>query len=635
MKGSRLASAQTGDPNLNKNMPSTLVRRRIERPRRKNRPSYTPVILKPQPSGWIDGGNEEVCRHEKASTDQTSDLGLSDSNWGAFMPPTPVTDYLLYSMDATAWTGDNPVDLTNDDNPKRQQQEQQQPPRSRLDTSEGRNRCENDTRSGSPEERGQRPLLACPFFRSNPLLYHDCQHLKLRRIKDVKQHIGRRHQDDRYQCSCSRDIPAGKGRRRCSYYDGPDGAVTTLSDEQRKRLSDHYTSRNKSIESQWYQIWRIIFPCMKPPRAIYMGVDRRQQVDSLRSFWLQKRSELVSSAVDKLLPGSPCMLTNRVLLFWLMDSLLDQFEAQMSGSGSGNGGGHEETRESTVECAITPDSETGYGASTSTLAGQDSRAPSQATSKSSTGTPTQGFGRSTGGRQPDTIDLTMDSESSEDNNPGEAPPASVDRPELTVSSYIDLTLDSAEPEAASVSPQAARPEFDNVSNTLAYYHPASNRLENDNRSVLPLLGVLPELTFRPQYMYQPSITSSYGSPIPLEPPQPFTPSLASDSSHWGSPQSLLSLSVSPYSGYQSSQSAASVIPDSPLTEYAPIEPYMSTGMDSLTTPDHDYTVGNPSLWMGSDEGEMREYYGVESECHTLEGLQDEAAAGLTKLFGYG
>ncbi|KAK3690267.1 hypothetical protein B0T22DRAFT_481446 [Podospora appendiculata] len=299
-------------------------------------------------------------------------MGFNSSNgdWAAFMLPAFETDFLDYPMDTTAWPGYGAMDSTIDDTPRqqRQQQQQQQQTITRLDTREGGKRCDNNTpRGSSPEDTGRTPLLACPYFRSNPLRYHDCQHMKLRRIKDVKQHISRRHKDPRYRCSCSQDtshkLPSGAfsrsktGRRRCGLYNGPDTA-TMLSAEQRKLLSHHYTSRNKSIESQWYHIWDIIFPRTRPPRAIYMDRDRRENVDSLRSLWEQKRSELVSRAMARLPlgpPPPPCVPPERDLLYSIVDSVFDELEAQMFVSGDGSG--REETRESTIESAIASPSE--------------------------------------------------------------------------------------------------------------------------------------------------------------------------------------------------------------------------------------------------------------------------------------
>ncbi len=46
-----------------------------------------------------------------------------------------------------------------------------------------------------------KPLLACPFYKWDAHKYHDCLRYGLRRIKDVKQHVYRRHTKPDLYCA--------------------------------------------------------------------------------------------------------------------------------------------------------------------------------------------------------------------------------------------------------------------------------------------------------------------------------------------------------------------------------------------------------------------------------------------------
>jgi hypothetical protein len=55
---------------------------------------------------------------------------------------------------------------------------------------------------GNPKDKKHKsPPLSCPFYRANPLKYYKCQKYDLQRIKDVKQHIHRKHVKPDFYCA--------------------------------------------------------------------------------------------------------------------------------------------------------------------------------------------------------------------------------------------------------------------------------------------------------------------------------------------------------------------------------------------------------------------------------------------------
>lgn len=85
------------------------------------------------------------------------------------------------------------------------------------------------------------PCLVCPFYRQDPVVHTLCSHLRLKRIKDVKEHLAIRHADQ-------------------------------LSEEQLRKLK-HRARRGEAAELQWTMIHTICYPhAPRPPaRSAFQG----------------------------------------------------------------------------------------------------------------------------------------------------------------------------------------------------------------------------------------------------------------------------------------------------------------------------------------------------------------------------
>ncbi|KAK9783914.1 hypothetical protein SCAR479_00473 [Seiridium cardinale] len=153
-------------------------------------------------------------------------------------------------------------------------------------------------------------LLACPFYKWNCQAYGDCFRYELRRPKDVRQHLYRKHMQSQFYCPIcyktlrntkSRDIHVQK--QACVPANGPPG-FDGISEDQKTRLTD-YVCGAKPVEEQWFDIWDIIFGrTVQPPQSCYLGNYLEQPMEQLQNYWVTRRSEIINSAAAR---------TNRVV----------------------------------------------------------------------------------------------------------------------------------------------------------------------------------------------------------------------------------------------------------------------------------------------------------------------------------
>ncbi len=149
--------------------------------------------------------------------------------------------------------------------------------RSRHTTSQGR--CSDEEYELSPEPRPgaedneaeKQPFLACPFYKSDCQKYNSCLRYGLRRVKDVKQHVNRRHRQPAHHCPrCWQVFRDAKVRdqhiRDCKSVTGR-RPFSGISEEQRQKL--HSSKRGMSIMDQWFAMREVIFPGRPRPQSCY------------------------------------------------------------------------------------------------------------------------------------------------------------------------------------------------------------------------------------------------------------------------------------------------------------------------------------------------------------------------------
>ncbi|KFX99399.1 hypothetical protein V490_01813 [Pseudogymnoascus sp. VKM F-3557] len=146
-------------------------------------------------------------------------------------------------------------------------------------------------------DKTPRILFACPYFKMKPVKYRDCCAKKLTRIRDVKQHLQRKHTPDRYCQRCLKTdfsneeelqehIDLGTCRRN------DPTAFEGISNDQRKRLSGKSDSKI-SGEDQWFAIWEILFFKRPRPSSAYMDTGVSVQARQFREYCFTHASSVV------------------------------------------------------------------------------------------------------------------------------------------------------------------------------------------------------------------------------------------------------------------------------------------------------------------------------------------------------
>ncbi|KAK2617031.1 hypothetical protein QQS21_000125 [Conoideocrella luteorostrata] len=141
--------------------------------------------------------------------------------------------------------------------------------------------------------------FACPFYRLLPMRHIDCVNLRLTRIRDVKQHLYRRHTQTTFYCPlCYQSFTSPHSRdghiRSLYCKRRHPSAVDGISEKARRRLSVR-VDRDLPPDKQWYTIWDILFPGMPKPTTPYLGSVIDEIFGMLRDFWRQEHTRI---AVD-------------------------------------------------------------------------------------------------------------------------------------------------------------------------------------------------------------------------------------------------------------------------------------------------------------------------------------------------
>jgi len=154
--------------------------------------------------------------------------------------------------------------------------------------------------------------FACPFFKRTPMDYSDCRNFQLNRIRDVKQHLARKHTRPPY-CPCCYSIfdtelaRDDHIRARCEARVAVE--IHGVSSEQRNMLSQRSDSR-QTVEEQWVSIWKILFPGAPPPESVYLDKSLSDEMLLIEQYMATEgvtilRNSLIShDCVQWMLPGN-------------------------------------------------------------------------------------------------------------------------------------------------------------------------------------------------------------------------------------------------------------------------------------------------------------------------------------------
>ncbi|KAH7122176.1 hypothetical protein B0J13DRAFT_157315 [Dactylonectria estremocensis] len=171
-------------------------------------------------------------------------------------------------------------------------------------------------------------LLACPFYKKDGQKYHDCLKYELKRVKDVKQHICRKHTKDEFSCpSCSNGFSTKEAQDRHESRCQGDLEPRPGSTSAWQRRELNVTNiRGCSTEEQWFSTWDTVFPGQPRPKSCYLGNNLQEMMTQIRDLWDRKRGQIIGHVLND---GNK-MMDSPSLLDSAMQTVFNQFESEMA-----------------------------------------------------------------------------------------------------------------------------------------------------------------------------------------------------------------------------------------------------------------------------------------------------------------
>ncbi|KAK3370806.1 hypothetical protein B0T24DRAFT_627080 [Lasiosphaeria ovina] len=204
--------------------------------------------------------------------------------------------------------------------------------------------------SRRPTTRSDEPAqgFACPFYRWDPNAHMGCLSLKLKRIRDLKQHLQRRHYTPPCYCPICFKKFSSDGQRddhirsQLCQLQKPTAAEKNLKvvSERAQALLRQKVDRTLSPVDQWYDVWHIVFGKDAPrPSNPFLGSIVEETMGMFREFWTAKGPEIISRFLEA--RSRPTAAKNyselRSLLIELFSEVGDQFDRKIRGKGGGDG----------------------------------------------------------------------------------------------------------------------------------------------------------------------------------------------------------------------------------------------------------------------------------------------------------
>ncbi|KAH7166343.1 hypothetical protein EDB81DRAFT_782159 [Dactylonectria macrodidyma] len=197
----------------------------------------------------------------------------------------------------------------------------------------------DDPHPSSPhgdEASGESRPFACPFYKLNRANYMDCINLRLSRICDVKQHLGRRHSQQPFCPTCyatflSTSIRDDHIRSRCCEASAttrvnPQGISPEAMDLVKKR-----SRLNLSPADRWYVIWDIVFKDEPRPSTPYLGSVLVEAIGIIRSSWTQEAPRITAAFPHNHSAQSRDKCDFEPLFMYVLSDLQSRFEQSDSG----------------------------------------------------------------------------------------------------------------------------------------------------------------------------------------------------------------------------------------------------------------------------------------------------------------
>ncbi|KAK1636473.1 hypothetical protein BDP81DRAFT_471540 [Colletotrichum phormii] len=172
--------------------------------------------------------------------------------------------------------------------------------------------CPDESKRKKPRLRGSAAdknhdglSLACPFYKVDKRNHNRCALLQLNRIRDVKQHLCRKHSQPHYCSRCGREFETQEEERRHTRQQDctkranqpPEG----ITHDQQRDLKER-VDRKLAVEQQWFAVWDIVFPGKQRPRSPYVYSPTREVATNMRSYWQETTAEMLADRASRV-PG--------------------------------------------------------------------------------------------------------------------------------------------------------------------------------------------------------------------------------------------------------------------------------------------------------------------------------------------
>jgi hypothetical protein len=158
----------------------------------------------------------------------------------------------------------------------------------------------------SPRPGKEAQRLACPFLRRNPLAHKNCLNIKIKRIRDLKQHLRRAHYPPKFYCPVCFEEYALRDpweqhmrSRKCQPpAQKPRKNKNVVSKEAQDILSQRADRKQSDVE-QYYTIWDGLFGIDTPrPQNPYLGGMVEETMNLISGFWRNKASEIIPPLLE-------------------------------------------------------------------------------------------------------------------------------------------------------------------------------------------------------------------------------------------------------------------------------------------------------------------------------------------------
>ncbi|KAM7212471.1 hypothetical protein V8F06_012158, partial [Rhypophila decipiens] len=146
---------------------------------------------------------------------------------------------------------------------------------------------------GTPDQS-----LACPYYKYDPVAYHQCARLNHSRLSYVKQHLARKHAPRNFCARCFETFDAQQDlfrhQRQTPLCDPlPPRPLPFMSWEQFTKLKNR---SNPALHEagQWEEIWNLLFPGEPSPASPYVYLDVPEEVNEFREYMAQEIPQMIS-----------------------------------------------------------------------------------------------------------------------------------------------------------------------------------------------------------------------------------------------------------------------------------------------------------------------------------------------------